>query len=153
MPDVVVTVPQNFRWDGSPHKGLLAWADEGALPGEPDEFRGEFDFTTGGMRPDIKPGERVYIVCEGRLRGYAPLVRMEFTSVWGGNGRVYLWRAGGAVAVTIDTPIKGFRGWRYRWWPREQERPFPEWLDDAKCKCAECKAAREPMPLFEEQGQ
>ena len=67
MPDVVVTVPQNFRWDDSPHTGLLAWADEGALPGEPDEFRGDFDFSTGGLRPDIEPLHR--------LRGQAARLR------------------------------------------------------------------------------
>ena len=146
MPDVVVTVPQNFRWDASPHTGLLAWADEGGLPGEED--CADYMYSTGGMKPDISPGERVYIVCEGRLRGYAPLVRLEFFPRNGGWGNIWLERAGGAVAVTIERPITGFRGWRYRWWARSDERPFPEWLADARCRCAECRAARAPMPLF-----
>ena len=30
--------------------------------------------------------------------------------------------------MTTDDEITGFQGWRYRWWPRETERPFPEWL-------------------------
>jgi hypothetical protein len=32
-----------------------------------------------------------------------------------------------AEAVTIPTPIKSFRGWRYRWWTRHDEQPFDEW--------------------------
>ncbi len=27
----------------------------------------------------------------------------------------------------LEEPIKGFRGFRYRWWKREDEQPFPEW--------------------------
>jgi hypothetical protein len=30
-------------------------------------------------------------------------------------------------ADPIGEPIRGFQGWRYRWWEREDERPFPEW--------------------------
>lgn len=46
-----------------------------------------------------------------------------------GEGRFEfaLVRRAGAVAVTIPEPITGFRGWRYRWWPREAEVPFPDW--------------------------
>ena len=146
MSDVVVTVPKNFRWDDSPHTGLLAWADEGGLPG--NDGCGEYEYTTGGMKPRIEVGERVYVVCEGRLRGYAPLVRMIFDPLRGNWGYVSLVRGGGAVAVTIATQITGFRGWRYRWWCRDDERPFPEWLADAECRCAVCRAAAEPMPLF-----
>lgn len=36
-------------------------------------------------------------------------------------------RAHRAEAVTIAVPAPGFRGWRYRWWRREHEVPFPEW--------------------------
>ena len=36
-------------------------------------------------------------------------------------------REGGAQAVTIDEEIRGFQGVRKRWWPRELERPFPDW--------------------------
>jgi hypothetical protein len=38
-----------------------------------------------------------------------------------------LQRRGGAV--TLDEPIRGFRGWRYRWWSLESERPFPGWRE------------------------
>ena len=151
MSDIVVTVPKTFRDPSSDHVGLLAWAAEGGLPG--DDECGDYTYTTCGMRPDICPGERVYVVCEGRLRGYAPLVLIEFEPLNGRFGRIYLMREGGAVAVTIATPIQGFRGWRYRWWPREEEMPFPEWLDDALCRCATCRANVLPMPLFAKEAK
>jgi hypothetical protein len=116
MSDVVVTVPKD-RWE--------EWIDEGDLPGETwgtgDAGKdGWYDFYLGGPFPDIAPGERVYVVAHGRLRGYAPLVRVD-------RRARSLVRQGGAVAVTIDEPIRGFRGWRYRWWDRADERSFPDW--------------------------
>lgn len=120
MPDVVVTVPKNFYYNGK--TGLAAWVDEGDLPEA--EWSGEDShFYLGGTGvPDIKPGERVYVVCEGKLRGYAPLVRIERY-----QNSYALVRRGGAVAVTIDEPIIGFRGARYRWWDYTDEKPFPSW--------------------------
>lgn len=114
MADVVVTVPLSF--------GLDHWSEEGDSAGEP--WSGEhWGFYVAGGRPDISPGERVYVVHAGKLRGYAPLVELQMVrpSYWS------LVRAGDAVAVTIDEHIQGFRGWRRRWWARERERPFPEW--------------------------
>jgi hypothetical protein len=118
--DVVVTVPKNFEYVGL--RGLEAWAEEGDLPGE--EWSGQDShFYMGGAPPDIQPDERVYVVCEGKLRGYAPLVRVERY----GPNRFALVRRGGAEAVTISEPIRGFQGFRYRWWEREDETPFPDW--------------------------
>jgi len=112
MSDVVVTVPQRL-WQ--------EWIAEGDGPGE--EWSGlESFFHVGGGRPRIVPGERVYIVAYGLLRGYAPLVRLEETDFG-----FELVRRDRAEAVTIDEPIPGFRGWRYRWWQREVEREFPDW--------------------------
>jgi hypothetical protein len=37
--------------------------------------------------------------------------------------------ANDAEAVTIEEYIRGFRGWRYRWWDYSAERPFPEWMN------------------------
>lgn len=114
MADVVVTVPLSF--------GLDRWIAEGDPAGS--EWSGEeWHFYLAGGIPRINPGERVYIVYNGKLRGYAPLARVERY----GRGRFALVRHGGAVAVTIDECIRGFRGWRYRWWERESERDFPEW--------------------------
>ena len=114
MSDVVVTVPKSV-WD--------EWIAEGDLPGEAPSGE-EYEYTiASSMPPTVFPGERVYIVAHGRLRGYAPLVRVK---TWDYR-RHSLVRAGGAVAVTINGPIVGFRGVRYRWWRRQEERPFPEW--------------------------
>jgi len=113
MSDVVVTVPKSF--------GLDRWIAEGDAAGEPSTGE-EWGFYLGGAVPNIAPGERVYIVFNGRLRGYAPLIRVQRT-----DRGCALVRGGGAVAVTIDRPIVGFRGFRYRDWERADERPFPEW--------------------------
>ena len=128
--DVVVTVPKNFKWPAAPGlKGLAAWIAEGDAAGEP-ETGVQWDFSTWGFFPKIEPGERVYVVCEDRLRGYAPLVRVEMDFEDGGEwgvGYLHFIRKGGAVAVTIPGRIVGFRGWRYRWWKREDEVKFPDW--------------------------
>jgi hypothetical protein len=110
--DVVVTVPKGI-WED--------WIEEGDLPGDPPTGE-EWGFFTSGGRPKIQPGDRVYIVAHGKLRGFAPLTRLEVD----GN-RLVFGREGGAEALTIDEPIVGFRGWRYRWWERKDEKPFPEW--------------------------
>ena len=111
--DVVVTVPKKF--------GLLTWVAEGDLPG--DQWSGlEWHFYLGGFPPKIVPGERVYVVYNGKLRGFAPLVRIERYD------RGYaLVRHNDAVAITVNEYIKGFRGFRYRWWERSIESPFAEW--------------------------
>jgi len=112
--DLLVTIPRDqwFNW--------LAYGD---LVGQP--WTGcEWGYYLSGRAPIIRPGVCGYIVCNGRLRGYAPLVRIA--------RRAYgfeLVRQGGAVAVTVDFNIPGFRGWRARWWKRREERPFPNWKD------------------------
>lgn len=111
--DVVVTVPKWF--------GLKQWIDEDDPAGT--EWTGQlWDFYCGGAKPNIKVGERVYVVCGGKMRGYVPLVRLE----WVGRRGSFI-RGGNAVAVTLREPIIGFRGWRYRWWNYEDEMPFPNW--------------------------
>jgi len=119
MPDVVVTVPKNFEFNGK--RGLAAWIAEGDLPGDP--WGGEdWHFYLGGNAPNINPGERVYVVCEGKLRGYSELIRIEREGNYIG-----LVRHNRSEAVTLADPIKGFQGFRYRWWNREDEIPFPDW--------------------------
>lgn len=114
MADIAVTVPKALWW---------GWLAEGDLVGDPPTER-LYDFTVG-TRPNIQPGERVYVVAHGRLRGYAPLVAIKLAD--GKWARWLLVRGGGAVAVTIPQGIRGFRGWRYRWWDRSLEVPFPGW--------------------------
>ena len=115
MADVVVTVPKWFWKD---------WLAEGCLAGEPYPhlWHPEWVFSVP-TAPKIEPEERVYVVAHGRLRGYAPLVEIDYETY----GKFGLVRGGGAVAVTISEPITGFRGYRYRWWDREVEQPFPDW--------------------------
>ena len=42
-------------------------------------------------------------------------------------------RHGDAHACTVPFEIKGFRGWRYRFWNYEEEIPFQEWQDPEAC--------------------
>ena len=111
--DCVVTVPQTF--------GLDTWIAEGDPAGSPWSGT-SWDFYLGGSVPNMQPGDRVYVVYKGKLRGYAPLVRITRTRTG-----CSLVRHGGAVAVTIPEYIRGFRGFLYRFWPLESEQPFPLW--------------------------
>lgn len=113
--DVCVTVPRGL-W--------AAWVAEGDLPGQEPEY--ESHFWAQGPIPSMEPGDRVYVVAFGRLRGYAPLVAVEQRCALRPPMGCLVRRAG-AVAVTIDRPIRGFRGWRYVDWSRADERPFPDW--------------------------
>jgi len=129
MASVVVTVPKKL-W--SP------WIQEGDAAGDPETGE-EWGFYTFGANPTIEPGERVYIVAHGLLRGYAPLTRLVFTPFKGAksqraHGRVVFCRKGGAVACTLmapggqrKMPIRGFRGWQYAWFKDDAVVPFPEW--------------------------
>jgi hypothetical protein len=113
MADVVITCPKSF-WS--------QWIAEGDAAGEPPTGE-EWIFFLNAL-PDINPGERVYVVAHGKLRGYAPLIRVKEHSRDQQGGLI---RGSGAVAMTLDEPIKGFQGFRYRWWDRSLERPFPDW--------------------------
>lgn len=112
MSDLVVTVPKWF-WP--------EWIAEGDAAGEP-ETGTEWGFSLGRNKPPIKPGERLYIVAHGRLRGYAPVTGIKLLA-----GQWVVCRQGGAVAVTIPETIRGFQGFRRRWWHPENEIPFPVW--------------------------
>lgn len=111
MTDLAVTVPKWF-W--------AEWIEEGDAAGEPESGT-EWGFFMGRKLAPILPGERLYIVAHGLLRGYAPVTRVVPGAIC---------RQGGAVACTIETPITGFRGWRKRWWTREAEREFPNWMTE-----------------------
>ena len=118
MSDVLVTVPKGM-WQ--------EWIEEGDLPGEEwSGYANHFWIPRGGL-PRIAPGDRVYIVAHGKLRGYAPLVRIERRCLLRPSVGCLL-RRNDAEAVTIAEPIRGFQGWRSRWWERDAERPFPAWM-------------------------
>jgi len=112
MTDVVVTVPKRLWFD---------WIEEGDAIGEPATGE-EWGFFLGGPMPKCAPGDRCYVVAWGKLRGFAPITRVART-----ERGFAICRGAGAVAVTILTPIVGFRGWRYRDWDRAIEEPFPAW--------------------------
>lgn len=134
MADVVVTVPKN-QW--------THWLEEGdlalplATPDRPTGWRGENEYGfVVPSRPQIEPGERVYVVAFNRVRGYAPLVRIDENIVkfgyerrWGPrrDNRVALVRRGGAVPMTIAQGVVGFQGFRYRWWDLEDEFQMRDW--------------------------
>lgn len=121
--DVVVTLPKSF--------GLKRWIAEGD-PAGVDWSGQEWGWYMGGHPPKkLEPGDRVYVVYDGHLIGYSPLVRVQPINSDGDGyeGGFALVRGGGAVAVTIDERIRGFQGFRYRWWKREDERPFPGWRE------------------------
>ncbi len=130
MSDVVVTVPKGIWPD---------WIAEGDAAGETATGE-EWGFYLGGARPPCGPGDRCYVVAHGRLRGYAPVVRVERTDRgWA------IARGAAAVAVTLAGPITGFRGWRTRWWDRSAEAPFPGWeTEGVRVACAMCHRQREP---------
>lgn len=146
MSDLVVTVPKQMWID---------WLSEGDACGEPPSGQ-EWAFYIGGGRPRIEPGECLYIIAWGVLRGYSPVTRVERTERgWA------ICRKAGAVACTIDEDYEtsGFRGWRERWWPYEAEDDFEDWetfgipekllprirLLQEERKLKPCKCGRVPM--------
>lgn len=116
MPDLVVTVPKDFWFE---------WINEGDAVGEPATGT-EWGFWLGRNEPPIERGDRLYIVAHGRLRGYSPVTRVAQDA----EGRWVVCREGGGVACTIPEPIRGFQGFRHRWWPRATEKPFICWKTD-----------------------
>lgn len=116
MTDLVVTVPKHFWFD---------WIAEGDAAGAPPSGQ-EWGFFLGRNRPPIEPGDRLYVVAWGRLRGYAPVTRVVQH-----EGRWIICREAGAVACTvrnIGMSFNGFQGFRKRWWDREDEVDFPDWM-------------------------
>lgn len=113
--DLVVTIQANK---------FEAWIEEGDLPGQ--IWSGNYSWFRLGKNRPVKscPGDRVYVICRKKLIGYSPLYGIKNV-----DGVNYLVRRGEAIAVTIDQEIKGFQGFRYRWWNRNDEEPFPDWKE------------------------
>src|ERR1017187_4978553 len=113
VPDLVGTCPKDF-WE--------EWIAEGDAAGDPVTGE-EWGWYTGDRKAaSIKPGDRFYVVAHGKLRGWAPVTRVEKCP----DGSFVICRQGGAVACTISEPIPGFRGLRLRWWPRRSEEHTSE---------------------------
>ena len=141
MTDLVVTVPKDL-W--------LEWIMEGDAAGDLSTGE-EWGFYLGGARPRVEPGERLYIVAWGLVRGYAPVTRVERTERgW------FICRGAGAVACTVYDlsgipfllPVPGFRGWQFRWWSRETERPFPDWMTEGVNMASFPRYQREDFGLY-----
>lgn len=118
MVDLVVTCPKDF---------FREWIAEGDAAGEPWSGEEWGWYLAGRASLPIGVGDRLYVVSHGRLRGFSPVTRVHWTPDNDGRWTGYICREGGGVAVTIPQPIKGFQSWRYRWWDREDEVPFPNW--------------------------
>jgi hypothetical protein len=117
MPDLVGTCPKDF-WD--------EWIAEGDASGDPETGEEWSWETRHPLARAIHPGDRLYVVAHAKLRGYAIVTRVTTDSDEYGYSYSII-RKGNAVACTIDEPIPGFRGIRFRWWQRDRERLFPEW--------------------------
>lgn len=113
MSDLVSTCPKDF-WD--------QWIAEGDAAGDPYTGEEWGWYTSHSFAARIQPGDRFYVVAHGKLRGWAPVTRVEANP-----GGYVICRRGDAVACTLPTVIPGFRGLRVRWWQREEELPFPDW--------------------------
>jgi hypothetical protein len=114
MPDLVGTCPKDF-WE--------EWIAEGDSVGEPYTGEEWGWYTSHSFAATIKPGDRFYVVAHGKLRGWAPVTRLEDN----GRGGYCICRRGDAIACTLPFPIPGFRGLRQRWWDRSIEIDFPDW--------------------------
>lgn len=119
--DLVGTCPKDF-WEQWIAEGDAASVNGVVYPSITGE---EWSwYTRHSLARDINPGERFYVVAHGKLRGWAPVTRVGVIDY-----RSYeICRRGGAVACTIREVIPGFRGLRIRWWKREDEQPFPDWM-------------------------
>jgi hypothetical protein len=114
MTDLVGTCPKH-RWDD--------WVQEGDPAGTPWSGIEWGWFTRHPLARDGQPGDRFYVVAHGKLRGWAPIVRVARAD----SGEWVICRHGDAVACTVPRPIPGFQGLQHRWWNRAEEVPFPDW--------------------------
>lgn len=115
MSDLVGTCPKHF-W--------REWIAEGDPAGSPWSGEEWGWYTRDPLAATIEPGERFYVVAHGRLRGWAPVTKVERSA----GGEWIICRRGDAVACTLaGIVVPGFRGLRRRWWPREDEVAFQDW--------------------------
>ena len=114
MTDLVGTCPKDF-W--------TEWIAEGDVAGETETGEEWGWYTRDRMALEMRIGHRFYVVAHGKLRGFAPVTRIQTD----GHGAYMICRQGGALACTISVPVPGFRGLRRRWWNISDERPFQDW--------------------------
>jgi hypothetical protein len=102
--DLVGTCPRGF-W--------REWIAEGDAAGSPETGEEYAWWTRSRVVLKLQSGDRFYVVANGKLRGWAPVVRVIYDPETDEFG---VCRKGGAVACTIPEKIKGFQGVRKRWW-------------------------------------
>lgn len=118
MPDLVGTCPKDF-WP--------EWIAEGDSAGEPYTGEEWGWYTQHSLAATIKPGDRFYVVAHGKLRGWAPVTRVQGPEDSSDRSGWIICRRGDAIACTVPFAIPGFRGLRARWWDRNTEQPFENW--------------------------
>src|ERR1700733_9887576 len=113
MADLVGTCPKGF-WEEWIAEGDAA-SDNGVIV----PWSGmDWSWCTRDHKANsINYRERFYVVAHGKLRGWAPVIRVDLT----GDDGFEIIRRDGAVACTIPEMIPGFRGLRVRWWDRAIE--------------------------------
>lgn len=109
------------------------WLNEGDCAGT-EESGAEYTWWTRKLplARNLTPGDRLYVVCDGKLRGYAPITRVIQEEDSMGRPIFGICRKGGAVACTIPESIPVQRSIKPRWWDRDHEIPFPGWKE---CGC------------------
>ncbi len=131
MTDLVGTCPKDF-W--------LEWIAEGDAAGAPSSGEEWGWYTHHGLAREIRPGERFYVVAHGRLRGWAAVTRVKYST----DGRpVCICRQGGAVAITIDEPVTGISRAAPALVAARHRAPVPDW------KTAGIGKIAAPAPLLE----
>ena len=110
--DIVVTVPKREYKTDAAEDELLALGESGA-------------FWAMNRRPLLSPGERVYFVKEGKITTSMKVDRIESGEAqcdltgrtWPGKCIIHM------TDLRTEEPIevKGFRGFRYRWWKNHTE--------------------------------
>lgn len=102
--DIIITVPKKIKW--SDYKKELAAAEEGAV----------LNFKVSNF-PKVKPGDRCYILYNGKIIGYhiiSGIQEKDFKCTttgrhWSGK---FIQRTGKFHRIT-PIAMKGFQGFRY----------------------------------------
>lgn len=115
MADLVGTIPKTF---------FAEWIAEGDCAGDPYTGEEWGWYTHSPLAAKIELGDRFYVVAHGKLRGWAPVTRIQHGF---SNGGWVICRGGDAVACTVPFAIPGFQGLRRVFWKREDEIAFPDW--------------------------
>lgn len=87
------------------------------------------NLTFTGPRPKTRAGARLYVLCEGRLKGWVPISAMKTTSRgWAVSkiGALHLtaWELPWQDATLQSGVDLAPHEWRHRWWKRKDELAY-----------------------------